>query len=156
MRAEDFLSKASECMKNGYVITAMSDEYYVNQWSDEAYRYILDKTDKLLEVRIFHETAEMKLFRSDISKNFVSRTIDDSEHKQDYYDEWQYLDIDEKAGRDANGKVRTTGGGKYFLPVQDISDAMIKIRYYLGRYEETGQARVQDWRVVGFGNDKRG
>ena len=32
-------------------------------------------------------------------------------------------------------------------------NARIGIRYYIGQYAETGQARVEEWRVIGFRND---
>lgn len=122
--------------------------------------HILENDWKVLEIRVFDENRELKLVRSDIAKPFVVRCIDDApfgppksydRNYSDFYDEWQILDIDEIKGRDAKGRVTATGGGKYFLPLGVLSNACVRIRYYLGKYEETGQARVEDWRVAEFG-----
>ena len=121
---------------------------------------ILENGGKVLEIRVFNENRELKLVRSDIAKPFAVRCIDDApfgpsksydRNYSDYYDEWQILDIDETKGRDAQECVTATGGGKYFLPLASLPNACVRIRHYLGKYGETGQARVEDWRVVGFG-----
>ena len=111
----------------------------------------IDAENKILEIRVFSKAGEMKLSRPDIGSKFYFREIfDEGENKdeRDHYDELQYLDIDEKAGVTSDGKVTATGGGTYMLPVSNIKDACIRIRYYFGKYSKTGQARVEDWRVV--------
>lgn len=116
-----------------------------------------DKEDKILEIRIFNKNEELKLIRTDISKEFVMRHKSDKNLEESLYmDESQYLDIDtKKTGVVSEGGeyVYATGGGKYYLPRNDIEDLKIKIRYYFERYENSGQARIGDWRIVDFEND---
>ncbi len=134
---------------NGWILASLTDEYYVSSWSREALIEI-DK-EKLLEIRVFNEVVEHKLYRANIDNEFIARSIKDVDYN-DYYDEVQYLDIDATKGV-KNGFVTTTGGGVYKYPIQGsnkIDNAKVRIRYYLGKYEETGQARIEDWRVVEF------
>ena len=150
----DFIDKAKKEITKGYIIAALTDEYIVDYWSNENPDVILNNKDKkILEVRIFDDKKECRISRyniSDDSKDFIYRKICDIEEKRDSYDEWQFLDIDETIPLDENGKVTSTGGGKYKLPLDSSVNAKILIRYYLGKYEETGQSRVEDWRVVTF------
>ena len=133
-------------------MAALTDEYLVESWPIQG-GLLNGKEEKLLELQIFGKQGEVKLSRSTIGQAFSFRSIfDEGEEKdtRDHYDELQYLDIDETVGKDAEGKVTTTGGGAFQLPVNNIHDVKIRIRYYLGKYEETGQSRVEDWRVVEF------
>lgn len=147
MGLNDFF-KQSEDIEKGWMLASLTDEYIVDSWPSKGSHSISE--DKLLEVRIFDDNCEHMLFRPDIGSSFSSRTINDGEDDRDHYDEIQYLDIDTKKGIDTDGKVTTTGGGKFTAPVNNTDDARVRIRYYLGKYEETGQARVEDWRVVEF------
>ena len=118
---------------------------------------LLGKEDKILEIRIFNRQKEKKLFRGDIGKHFHERTRSDEELKEEFYDESQLLDIDEKRSKRSfadTGRVQTTGGGSYDLPLPSMKDARVIIRYYLSRYERSGQARISDWRLVAFQNGK--
>ena len=149
MIVRDFLNSASERIQRGWIIAALTDEYIVDKWP--LTKDILDgKDEKILEVRVFCDNGEMRLSRLDIGKDFFNRNIFDDEEVRDHFDEVQFLDIDEKVGKSGGGRVFTTGGGSYNLPVERITDAKIKIRYYLGKYAKTGQAIVEDWRVVEF------
>ena len=135
---------------DGWILASLTDDYYVNTWSKDALKKI-DK-DKALEIRVFNENIEYKLFRASIDRDFSERTLGDSE-AENYYDEIQYLDIDTTKKISEDGIVTTTGGGKYKFPFDNskkTDGARVKIRYYLGQYEETGQARIEDWRVVEF------
>ena len=150
MTLNDFLIKAKEEMPEGWIIAALTDEYIVDRWP-LASDVLVGKDSKVLEIRVFGRKGELKTGRSDIGKDFSFREIYDEGEKKDerdHYDEIQYLDIDDKVGVDDEGKVTATGGGKYKLPLAVIKDAKIRIRYYLGKYEETGQAKIEDWRVV--------
>ena len=149
MTVRDFLNSASERIQRGWVIAALTDEYIVDKWP--LTKDVLDgKDEKILEVRVFCDNGEMRLSRTDIGKDFSDRNIFDEEDERDHFDEVQFLDIDEKVGKTETGRVFTTGGGSYNLPVERITDAKIRIRYYLDKYTKTGQAMVADWRAVEF------
>ena len=163
----DFKNKYSSVEK-GYVLAAMTDNYIVDTLPLKNEKIV---EEKLLEIRVFNIEMEAKLFRSDISKEFSYRLIDDANNKyennikinkeldySDYFDDYQYLDIDTQKSEDSfkdNHTVRTTGGGRYHLPMEKMEDVMIKVRMYFDKYPETGQARVFDWRVMDF-VEKRG
>ncbi len=156
MTVNEFLIKAKEEIPEGWIIAALTDEYIVDRWPF-ASDVLSGKDNKVLEIRVFGQKGELKISRSDIGKDFSAREICDQGERtdsRDHYDEIQYLDIDDQMGRDNEGKVTTTGGGKYKLPLNSILDAKIRIRYYFGRYEETGQARIEDWRVVELMEEK--
>ena len=147
MGVKDFFQKCEE-LKNGWIIASLTDEFVVDNWPFEKYSMdgIVNSEGKILEIRVFDKGSELKLFRSDIGKNFMFRQI--SSDGDDHYDEIQYLDIDEKK-LESDGVVYATGGGKYNLPVVNEKAATrIKVRYYFGKYGETGQAYVKDWRLV--------
>lgn len=149
MTVNEYISRVNQTIIKGWIIAALTDEYIVDEWplrEDE----LMSKEGRVLEIRVFNDTEECKLSRSDVGKEFAFRRICDSEDGRDSYDEVQFLDIDDKKGKDADGKVTATGGGTYKLPLSSIKDAKIRIRYYLGKYDATGQARVEDWRVVEF------
>lgn len=161
----EFLDECKS-IESGYVVAAMTDCYIVDIWPLKREEIV---EEKLLEIRVFNKGMEAKLFRSDISKKFSYRMINDYEKKyeaenskeldySDYFDDYQYLDIDTKKSEKSfrNEKVViSTGGGSYYLPMDKMIDVMIKLRMYFGRYPDTGQARVFDWRVVDF-VEKRG
>ncbi len=151
MTYRDFIEKAGS--ETGWIIAAYTDKYILDKWpmsasEQEGYVKAPEAERKALEVRIFNKDRELLISRSDIGKEFVYREINDnSSETRDTFDEVQYLDIDTSKGHD-NSYVFATGGGRYYLPVDRINDARIKIRYYVDRYPGTGQARVSDWRVV--------
>ena len=149
---KDFLDEAKNTIEEGYIIAALTDEYIVDYWPSEKYQEIVDREELVLEIRVFDNGSEMKISRGNIGSAFKERRISDKEkdmEKIDIFDEVQYLDIDDtKEMKDR--MVKTTGGGKFKLPLNKKENAKIRIRYYLGKYERTGQARVEDWRVVGF------
>lgn len=116
---------------------------------------------RLLECRIFNKDYEYRLARTDLGSagEWKERLIDDADERyQDYFDEKQYLDIDDKKSKKVQEEgicaVTATGGGRYQLPVPEFKDAMLRIRNYLGYYEKTGQAYVKDWRMTGFGKEE--
>ncbi len=156
MTVQEFLEQAKAKIETGGCIAALTDKYIVEGWPLQVDQ-LSGKEGKILELRIFGKQGEMKLSRSTIGQAFSFRSIFDEgveKDERDHYDELQYLDIDETAGKDEEGNVTATGGGSYRSPVSNIHNAKIRIRYYLGKYEETGQSRVEDWRVVEFGEGR--
>lgn len=162
MTAKEFIDRHQNI--EGTVIAALTDEYIVDTWPKMEHASIEGKEEKILELRIFNENEEHKLFRTDIGRAFTARMIGDRDGKPllkvngeerdsacnwETLDEEQFLDIDTAASAALPaGEVQATGGGRYHLPFERIGDAKIKIRYYIDRYPETGQAFVADWRVV--------
>lgn len=136
-----------------------------------------DSERRVLEIRIFNKECEHKLFRSKMGQSFNYRFIHDSGKEAlkaneifDFYDELQYLDIDttEKPEQKYENliTVQATGGGVHNLPLQvDICSgdhpfekleyAVLKVRHYISKYEETGKAYVCDWRCVGIYPDEK-
>lgn len=146
----------------GYVVASLTDEYIVDNWP-MMHASLEGKEAKWLEVRVFNAENEIKLFRTSIGKeDFYMREIANEKAKpEDAFDEVQILDIDtlrSKSLFESVGEVFTTGGGKYFLPLENtianMENAKVRIRYYLDKYEKTGQARICDWRLVDFEGDK--
>lgn len=154
------LTEMAEDIKDGYIFAMYTDTILFEKWplTDERKEDFRRKEDKLLEARVFSKEKEWRLFRSDIGKkNFILRLLEDTEN-MDYYDEEQYLDIDEKRSGTLflnEQKVRATGGGIYSLPLFDYRNVKIKIRNYIAYYEETGQAYIRDWRLTDLFQEKR-
>lgn len=152
---EAFISEAKYI--EGYIIASLTDEYIVDNWPMMQKSSLKGKENKILEIRVFNKNEELKLIRTDISKDFMMRHKIDKNLSEDLYmDESQYLDIDTKRSvtvSEDGGYVYSTGGGKYYLPWENIENVKIKIRYYFDKYENSGQARISDWRIVGFEND---
>ena len=74
--------------------------------------------------------------RTDISKDFYFRSTED--WSGDTFEEVQLLDV-------SLAKVKNM---IKMLPKEGYP--AVRISYLLGQYETTGQARVEDWRIVGF------
>lgn len=156
----DFFREA-ESADNGNVIALFTDEVYVDDWNakkrETVKTKIQERKDSLLELRIFDENREVKLFRSEINtgSKISIRVIDDNNSGyEDYYDENQFLDIDTTSISDSDGmwNIQATGGGNYYLPqsVGEIGDLTLKVRHYISKYPHSGKAYVMDWRCVGF------
>lgn len=148
-----FMEESKKEIQTGWFIAELSDEYIVDEISEMNSDEwgLSEKENKVLEIRAFNEKMEYKLFRTNISKEFAYRAIKDGENIAEHIDEEQFLDIDEARSMNLNnGNVVTTGGGLYHLPLKNHKNARIKVRYYLEKYAKTGQARVADWRLVGF------
>ena len=142
-------------MENGYVLASLTDQYVVDRWPMAYHSFVWeDMKDKVLEIRVFNEEKEIKLFRTDVGREFQMRTKDEEGLLVDeYMDEYQYLDIDEKRSQKLFTEkqlVRATGGGTYHLPLEEMKDACLQVRYYFRRDEETGVADICDWRAVKF------
>ncbi len=151
MNVTEFLNTARD-MK-GYLIAALTDRYLVDYWPMQN-ATLEGLEDKVLEIHIFNKEQERRLFRSDISGEFYSSVIkEEAGGNAEYYDEYQYLDIDDtRVNHAPNGgfNVQATGGGEYFLPMDHSKNACLQIRYYLEKYPQTGQSRVYKWRLVDF------
>ena len=156
----DFRSLCDECKDiKGNCIILTTDEYVIDYWDpDTQSKYAGDIESKLIEVRIFNETCEYKLFRTHIGEQYAFRKVVEQDEAEggkysDYYDQKQFLDIDSNRSKKESSKIQSvypTGSNRaYTLPITDFNeDAAVTIRYYIDRYEESGQARVFDWRVV--------
>ena len=146
MNVNDFLVKASDI--DGYVLVALTDEYIVDTWPMTRYS-LSGKESKILEIHVFNKDKEYRLIRTDISRDFAYRETVDEGKDIDYFDEYHYLDIDiKKSNSSDDGIVVTTGGGKFYLPLNVKDGARLKIRYYLDKYEKTGHVKLSDWRMV--------
>ena len=164
-KVKDFLEKAKP-MTDGFLTASLTDEYIVDYWpqmrgytAEGELQTLEGKEDKILEIRIFNTEQERKLFRGDIGRKFQERLAGDFTeiNAKEYYDELQLLDIDEKRSKgsfEQMGRVVTMGGGSYYLPLASTEGARAHIRYYLSKYETSGQARVCDWRLVSFTNER--
>lgn len=132
--------------KDAYAYIVCSDKIF---WTNGE----LDDVDinKLKELRIFNANGEYRLLRPNLGVSFFERVIQ-SDAKLDYFDQWHYLDIDGTSINDDN-TVSTISGGKYRLPVTASANLLIKIRNYVAYDEKSGQARVNDWRLVEFGEE---
>ena len=159
-------------MEDGFVFAILTDKILCDAWplkGTEASEY----DERLaLEIHIFNEECEHKLFRSAMGKPFKYRFIQDGDKEAlkaddifDFYDELQYLDIDTTKKPEQKYEklttVQATGGGVYSLPLQveicsgdhpleNLEYAVLKVRHYISKYEETGKAYVCDWRCVGI------
>lgn len=156
MENMDAFWKYVEKMTEGIIFAMLTDEIIFEKWplaprEKEDFR---EKEHKLLDVRVFNEKKEIRMFRGDIGRKLQGRVQDDEKEAADtidFFDEEQYLDIDSVRSKELfriKGKVAATGGGCYRLPLEGYADAKIKIRNYLEYYKPTGQAYIKDWRLV--------
>lgn len=144
----------------GYLYATFTDQIYILKWplslKDE--KIIEQSFEKMLECRIFNAQMEYRIIRATIKRDWKKRFIEDEsteDNTEQYYTEQQYLDIDSTKTKitEEGLQLTTTGGGHFTLPVnynKKPVDIKVKIRNYLGYYEETGQAYVRDWRICGF------
>lgn len=153
----------AETMKGGVVFAMLTDEIVCESWPlpSEEKTGFREKEKKLLDIRIFNEGKELRMFRGNIGREFLGRMREDDGESMDEaecFDEEQYLDIDTVQSEklfSGEGKVKATGGGCYRLPLSGYKEVKVKIRNYLGYYEETGQAYVKDWRLVKLFQEER-
>lgn len=156
--------QCADAMGEGFLFAMLTDEIVWESWPfSSGKRDIFRKKEgKLLDIRIFNKEKEVRMFRGDIGRKLQGRSVDDGKDIPDrleYFDEEQYLDIDDKRSEEVfarEKKVVATGGGCYSLPLQGFADAKVKLRNYLGYYEETGQVYVRDWRLMDLFQEKSG
>lgn len=159
----DFNESASH-VGQGYVVVMLTDKFDIQRVECAEF-----KCEKLfrnaLEIRMFNKEREIKWFRTSIDKELQRRERIDVEegdsfewngakHYYAYWDEYQYLDIDDTKNCDWHQKiVYATGGGRYPLPIDNYKDAQVQVRNYLSYEEETNQVYITDWRLVDFVNE---
>lgn len=156
--AAEFLEEIKN-MTDGFIFAMFTDEIWLEKLPlKDKEKDFEEKEYLLLEARAFNQSSEIKLFRTDIGRDFQMRIRDDS---QEYFPEEQYLDIADihlQENFEVSHMVRAKGGGRYHLPIADYKNAKIKIHNYIDYYKETGQAYICDWRLAGIGQtfDKTG
>ena len=139
---------------DGYAVLMLTDRFLVDRYplSDDTERLIESFFEqKLLDMRVFDQSVEYRIFRTDAGGDFRFRVLPDE--GEEYFDESQYLDIDEPRSKESfeQGKeVRATGGGSYHLPLEYYQDAKVIVRNYIAYDENSGQAYIRDWRLAGF------
>ena len=99
--------------------------------------------DKLLDIRVFNKDKEYRLFRGSLDKKFSYRCLVDNE--EDVIVREQFIDIDTK--RSNKNEIYSTGGGKYYLPLDNLKDAKLVLKEYVD-YDEFGNAYIKDFRLV--------
>lgn len=155
-------NEAVSRMGHGYVIAMMTDVFDIQAVDKETF-IREDLYQKALEIRMFNEQMEIKWFRSSVDKELQCREIVDKENTPsftwkgetkslEYWDEYQYLDIDDSRTRAeaTENVVYATGGGSYPLPIANYKDVKVKVRNYLSYETETNQAYISDYRFVAF------
>lgn len=143
-----------ENIKDGYAVLCYTDEFCVETYPfvPSAEEHWKKNLSKLLDCRIFDKDSEFHMMRGDIGQKFTCRMITDDEKTRDYYDDEQFLDIDDKRSKElfqSSHRVRATRGGDYALPLDSFNDAKAVIRNYIS-YDSIGQAYISDWRLAGF------
>lgn len=145
----------SNCGDNTFFVAQYTDKFDIGIWNENT----IENTSKLLELRVFDNKKEWKLFRSDLGKDFYSRYEDDTGKNEgvDYFDEIQLLDIDITRSSKDSRQIYTTAGGRYNLPkyISDLDWAAIRVRHYFGVDNESGQAFIRDYRLVDFDSAKK-
>ena len=114
---------------------------------------LLADPSHLLEARVYGKECELWIHRTCIGDPFSWRlAVDEGVPKDARREETQWLDID--ASRHSNLRedgltlLRTTGGGRYGMPVSKEQNAVRVAVYY--RYDEDGCAHAADFRIIGF------
>lgn len=147
-------------ISGGYAVMMFTDRFEVDIWplaEQNEERLEKEMSQKLLDMRVFCESAEYRIFRSFVGAEFVAAYSRDE--GQEYYDDEQYLDIDEKESAKTFGQaqmVRAMGGGYYRLPLESYRRMKVRIRNYVAYDEASGQAYIKGWRLVGFFQEKEG
>lgn len=120
----------------------------------------IEDVGHLLEARLFSETAELKIMRPTIDRDFSWRIIDDDKFKElcdnstfdkkfenCVLDEKHYLDINSKVTDKSSTTYISTGGGRYILPESGLERVLIRDYIY---YDDNGIANIADFRIVKF------
>jgi len=138
----------------GYLIAQCTNRLFVEKISENILEQQINCAELGrygLDIRVFNEDGEVCWRRGSIGdREFYCRERrNDVQLTEgfDYWDEEQYLDIDTQKSKSPDAV--TTGGGRYFLPLEKYEDAKVKIRNYLSE-EENGTVYISDWRVVEF------
>lgn len=117
-----------------------------------------DRLASLLELRAHNATSEFHALRSNVSEPFVARLrIDDGNDSGGFCeDEVQYLDVDTTAPGTSPSlrHYQSIAGGAYTLPVANATK--VTVRNYYEYDDQSGLARLVDFRIVGFGDQTEG
>lgn len=156
--------EANQLPERVYMLAMNSDELLFMdaeelQNQDEAFRKNL--AAHALDIRIFCIAGEIRWLRTSLAQpDFLHREkIDFAENgkkcvkEEDYWDESQFLDIDddkteEKRIFECTGKVFSTGGGCYSLPYPTYKNVKLIVRNYLTADPGIGSLTISDWRAV--------
>lgn len=108
----------------------------------------------LLELRVFDGEKELKIWRPEIGAGFYARTAAAAAPEVCFMEE-QYLDIGSfRPSCDGYIEIVSTGGGRYTIPdsvsIDRHKDCKLTVCNYIDYREDTGQAEIVDWRIVGF------
>ncbi len=154
---KDYLPKID--IKNGYAVIMFTDCFEIAEYpitdSETAEKLDKDFASKLIDMRIFDEEKEYRIFRGDVSsKSFFFRKLDDS-YSEINFDDEQFVDIDAvRTTADCinSGKARAIGGGFYKMPLKNVQNSRLdEIKIYIRNYvdyDEYGQAYIKDWRIT--------
>ncbi len=141
--------------------TACCTDRIVTAAKDRLQAVLADR-DRILELRLFGEKAELLFFRSMQGRPFSFRRADEEGlceigssplGAECWFEIKQKLDIDLKnpptGTAEFGGKLlRATGGGVYELPIGD-EDALVLVKY--ASCDENGAMHEVDFRMKGFG-----
>lgn len=141
MLNEAMLQEELNKLANKTALMVFTDKVACEKWNGVPDEF---KMDRLLEIRVFDESAEFRAVRDCMGAEFYARTLEaDSENE---IQEIQYLDIDDT--KSSGHKYVTTGGGEYELPVADAKTITI---CNVIECDEDGVYRVVDFRIVKVG-----
>lgn len=143
--------KGESWSSNAYALVLYNDRFEVLTYDELCREEIREK--KLLDIRVFDENKEYRLFRDYAGSEFSETVMDDRTMPEERHEDEQYLDIDTKRSKPGTGRVMATGGGSYRFPRMYTEETKVKIRNYV-KYDEFGQASLVAWRVVGFTDEE--
>lgn len=150
MRVNEILDITRQMQGPVYYSAEQTDRYDVGAWGDDVPSRIQE--ENLLSLRVFNADREIRLSRTDIGQELLLRDTQGKDGEREYYDEWQWLDVD--AAQSEGTHLVTTGGGSYAFPLaapySEHQHPAVQIRYYLAHQPQTGLTYISDWRCVTF------
>ena len=135
----------------GFISYIATDDCWIKRWpltNSFDWEAVLDK---IIEIRIFNENEELKIYRNTVDRKFYLRHICDKKctdksiayvYYDEYFDESQYINL----------KHEGQGSAQYSIEKdkrESGEEAMLTVRYYFGKDPRTSRAFVKDWRAVG-------
>lgn len=137
----------------GYMIAEYTDKYCIDDWPSSEKIDI----DHLLDLRVFSEEKEVRVFRTYIGRQFSGPVVKDESGRnpEDIMDEVQLLDIaDIKETESGKKQIHTVTAGIYEMPsswnFKAEDNPGIRIRCYFDSYSGSKRAYIKDFRCVGF------
>ena len=162
----DFVSECGTVANEGFaeVCAKIRADYMLLMYTGGMVRCVpaaeISDVAHLLEARLFCETAELRIMRSAIDREFSWRIIDDeafravcdgSSFDRIYENcvlrEVHYLDVDATKTEKDSAVYTATGGGRYILPEGGLD--RVVIRDYIC-YDDNGIANIADFVIVRF------